>query len=473
MTRTGAIARLKDTVGPNGWTDDPHDIAPHLSEGRGLFHGDTALLLRPNSTGQVADIVAVCAKAQIGIVPQGGNTGLCGGAVPRAGQGEIVLSLARMNRIRAIDAANFTLVAEAGCILADLQAAAENADRLFPLSLGAEGSCMIGGNLSTDAGGVGVLRYGTARELVLGLEVVLPDGRVWDGLRALRKDATGYDLKHLFIGAEGTLGVITAAVLKLFPRPRQQETALIGLASVEAAVALLALARTYSGDAVSAFELLPRIGLEFARRHFTDVPNPLANKHAWYVLVELTSSRTGQDLRPLLEGLLAQALDCGLIEDATLAANTTQTRALWRLREVMPEAQRFEGASIKHDISVPVSAIPAFIANAGAALAKAVPGSRLVAFGHIGDGNVHFNLSQPEGANPEAFLARWDEITRKVHDIAVAMGGSISAEHGIGQLKIAELERLRAPLELELMRRIKETLDPTGIMNPGKLLRQV
>ncbi len=472
MTRSAAYARLKEIVGPRGWTDTPEDLAPHVSEGRGLFHGDAPLLLRPRNTGEVSEIVAVCAEAQIGIVPQGGNTGLCGGAVPRPDKGEIILSLARMNRIRALDPANFTLTAEAGCILADIQAAAEDADRLFPLSLGAEGSCMIGGNLSTNAGGVGVLRYGTARDLVLGLEVVLPDGRVWDGLRGLRKDATGYDLKQLFIGAEGTLGIITAAVLKLFPRPRQTETALAGLASAKAAVALLAMAREYSGDAVTAFELLPRIGLDFVRRHFADVPAPLSNEHDWYVLVELTSSRPGNDLRPALEGLLQGALDDGLIEDATIAANSAQARALWRLREVMPEAQKFEGASVKHDVSVPVSAIAEFIRHAGAAVEKAVPGARLVVFGHIGDGNVHFNLSQPEGADGQEFLARWQEVNRIVHDIVVAMGGSISAEHGIGQLKIAELERIRSPLELELMRRLKATLDPVGIMNPGKLLRR-
>ncbi len=464
------LERIKAVVGPRGWSSDADELAPHLVEPRGLYHGKTPLLVRPASTEEVAGVVRVCWDSATPIVPQGGNTGLCGGAVPHEEGGEILLGLARMNRVRAVDPLNNTMTVDAGCILANIQRAAAEANRLFPLSLGAEGSCMIGGNLSTDAGGVAVLRYGTARDLALGLEVVLADGQVWDGLRGLRKDTTGYDLKQLFIGAEGTLGIITGAVLKLFPRPGEVQTALAALPSPGEAVALLSRAREFSGDAVTGFELLPRLGLELVLKHVPDSADPFAGPHPWYALIEVAGAGGQGNLRGILEDLLAAAVEEGLVRDAVIAASQAQAQALWRLRETVPEGERSEGASIKHDISVPVSAIPEFIARAGEAVAREIPGVRPIAFGHIGDGNIHFNLSQPVGADGEAFLRQWRPMNRIVHDIAVDLGGSISAEHGLGRLKRDEILRYKSPLEMELMRKLKATLDPKGIMNPGKVV---
>jgi D-lactate dehydrogenase (cytochrome) len=382
----------------------------------------------------------------------------------------LLVNLTRMNRIRDLDPVDNTITVEAGCLLANVQAAAAEAERLFPLSLAAEGSCQIGGNLSTNAGGIHVLRYGNMRDLVLGLEVVLADGRVWDGLRRLRKDNTGYDLKQLFIGAEGTLGIITAAVLRLYPAPAQKATAFIGLADVEHAMAILERARAVAGDQLDCVELMPRLGLEFTLRHIPDTSDPLGDPHPWYLLLELASGRAGDHLAETLEALLAEAFDDGLIADAALAASAAQAAAFWRLREGMSEAQKPEGGSIKHDISVPVSRIPAFLARAIPLVEDMIPGVRPVPFGHLGDGNLHFNLSQPEDGDREVFLDRWEEINRAVHELVVEMGGSISAEHGIGRMKVEELKHFKSAVELELMARVKAALDPDNLMNPGKVL---
>jgi len=465
------LDRLRAMVGPGGWLDDAADLAPYLAEQRGLWYGSTPLVLRPNSVEQVASIVRICAEAKLPIVPQGGNTGLCGGAVPGLGSITIVLDTSRLNRIRGIDPQNFTMIVEAGCILADIQAAADAADRLFPLSLGAEGSCRIGGNISTNAGGIQVLRYGNTRDLVLGLEVVLADGRIWDGLRALRKDNTGYDLKQLFIGAEGTLGIVTAAVLRLYPKPRERATAFLGLQRIDAVMELFALARAATSDQLTGFELIPRIGLDFALRHIPGVADPLECAYPFYALVELSSPAADGSLSNSLETLLGEALDRRLVGDGTIAANEAQRRALWRIREGLVEAQRYEGGSIKHDVSVPVSSLAAFIVEATEAVTARLPDIRPVPFGHVGDGNIHFNLSQPAGADKAGFLARWGEFNDIVHGIVARLGGSISAEHGIGRLKRDELVRYKAPLELELMARIKRALDPDNIMNPGKVLQ--
>ncbi|MGQ0663594.1 MAG: FAD-binding oxidoreductase [Pseudomonadota bacterium] len=465
-----ALERIKAIVGPTGWTADPEAMAPYLVDERGLYRGRAALMVRPAGTAEVAGVVGVCAEAGIPIVPQGGNTSVVGGSVPFEHGGEIIVSLSRLNRLRAVDPLNYTLTAEAGCILSHVQNTAAAVDRLFPLSLGAEGTCQIGGNLSTNAGGHNVLRYGMARDLVLGLEVVLPDGRVWDGLRALRKDNTGYDLKQLFLGAEGTLGIITAAVLKLFPRPREVETALCAVRDPAAAIELLARARAASGDGVTAFELMPAAALDIVLRHIPGTADPLARRHGWYVLIELASGATGGGLRASLETALSEALAAGLVEDATIAASTQQAGALWRLRETLPEAQKHEGAGIKHDVSVPVSAVAEFIARATAACLRELPGIRPLPFGHVGDGNIHFNLMKPPGQADAEFRARWEHFNRIVHDVVAGLGGSISAEHGIGRLKREELVRYRPALDIDLMRTLKRTLDPKGIMNPGKVV---
>jgi FAD/FMN-containing dehydrogenase len=464
-----ALAALRATVGPKGFISAPGDMAPYLEEERGLYHGAARAVLRPAATAEVAEIVRICTAAGLPIVPQGGNTGLVGAAVPPEDGGAVVLSLSRMNRVRAIDAINYTITVEAGCVLAEVQRAAAEADRLFPLSLGAEGTCQIGGNLSTNAGGIAVLRYGSMRELTLGLEVVLPDGQVWDGLRALRKDNTGYDLKQLFIGAEGTLGIITAATLKLFPRPREVETALLALSRVEDVMALFARARGASGDQLTAFELIPRLGLEMAMRHARGVSDPLARAYPWYALLELSSSQVQSGLRQSLEAFLASMMSDGLIQDGVIAASAGQARELWRIREGMVEGQKYEGASIKHDVSVPVSRVADFILRASAAVEARLPGIRPVAFGHVGDGNIHFNLSQPHGADAKVFLARRSDFNHIVHELVRELGGSISAEHGIGRLKREELPHYKSPVELALMRRLKRALDPEGLMNPDKI----
>ena len=470
MDRSAALARIREAVGPAGIVDDPDDQAPYLKEWRGNFQGSAELVVRPSTTEETAAVVTACAEAGIGLVPQSGNTGLVGGACPHEHGREIILSTDRLNRIRSIDPVNDTLTAEAGVILQTIQEAAADADRLFPLSLAAEGSCRIGGNLSTNAGGTGVLRYGNARDLVLGLEVVLPDGQIWDGLRDLRKDNTGYDLKQLFIGAEGTLGVITAAVLKLFPRPRQTVTAFAAIRDPHAGTALLNRAREAAGDSVTACELIPRIGLEFGLRHVTGTVDPLSERQDWYLLLEFTSPVTDAPLRDWMEALLAQGLEDGLVLDATVASSEAQSGKLWHIREAIVEGQRHEGGSIKHDVSVPVARTADMIAEATAAVEKRLPEIRTVAFGHLGDGNIHFNLSQPVGADRQAFLARWGEFNEIVHGIVAGMGGSISAEHGIGRLKRGEMAERKSAVEMDLMHRIKQALDPQGIMNPGKVV---
>jgi FAD/FMN-containing dehydrogenase len=466
--RAAALDRIKQIVGARGWIADEAAMAPYLAETRGLFHGETDLVVRPGSTEEVAQVVRACAAAGIAMVPQGGNTGLCGGAVAHAGS--VVISLARMNRIRDIDPLTYTMTVEAGCILADLQAAAAQHDRLFPLSLAAEGSCQIGGNLATNAGGTAVLRYGNARDLVLGLEVVLPDGQIWSALRRLRKDNTGYDLKQLFIGAEGTLGLITAAVLKLFPRPLDSATALVAVRDIYGAAELLARARGETGDAVSTFELLNRLSLDMVLKHLPGAVDPLPQRHDQYVLMELTTPRADAALGEALETCLGRAAEDGIVLDAAIAQNDAQAKSFWRLREAVPDVQKFEGGSIKHDITVPISRIAEFIDQATQRVEAELPGIRVCAFGHVGDGNVHFNLSQPIGMETPAFMAQWGRFNQIVHDIAGSMDGSFSAEHGIGQLKLAEMIHYKAPIELELMRQLKRALDPANLMNPGKVV---
>ena len=465
-----ALDQIKSIVGAKGFIADAAGMAPYLEEERRLYHGAARLIVRPASTAEAAQVVRICAEARIPLVPQGGNTGLVGGGVPGEDGTAIVLSLARMNRVRAIDPIDYTITVEAGCSLAEVQRAAAAADRLFPLSLGAEGTCQIGGNLATNAGGIAVLRYGNMRDLTLGLEVVLPDGQVWNGLRALRKDNTGYDLKQLFIGSEGTLGIITAATLKLFPRPREVETALLGLARVEDAMALFARARMASGDQLTAFELIPRLGLDIALRHTPGLSDPLASRHRWYALLELSSSQSESGLRQSLEAFLAEMMAADLIQDGVIATSTTQANELWRIREGMVEGQKHDGGSIKHDVSVPVSKVAEFIAKAIRTVEAVLPGIRPLAFGHVGDGNIHFNLGQPPGAETKVFMARRIEFNRIVHDLVQGFAGSISAEHGIGQLKRDELPHYKSPLELELMRKLKHALDPGDLMNPGKIL---
>jgi len=466
------LARFAAIVGEKGALTAPADIAAYLQEWRGLYHGRTPLVLRPRTVEQVSAILKLAHDERIAIVPQGGNTGLVGGQIPFESGGEIVLSLNRMKAIRAVDAMGNALTAEAGATLQSIQEAASAADRLFPLSLASEGTCEIGGNIATNAGGVHVLRYGNTRDLVLGLEAVFPGGEVWNGLKTLRKDNTGYDLKSLLIGSEGTLGVITAATLKLFPRSAEAATVFAGLPSLDAAASLFSSAFEKAGPLLTAFELLPRILIDFLHAHLPQNRDPLSAPYSWYALFELSS--------PLAEGLAERAAlsiledgaEKGIVADAALAASQAQANAFWGLREAASEVQKFEGGSIKHDVSVPVSEIPRFIEEASAAVTTLLPGSRPVPFGHYGDGNIHFNISQPRGADEAAFLARWDEVAALVHGIVLRYGGSISAEHGIGRMKAATLETVKTPFELASMRAIKAVFDPRGILNPGKLLAQ-
>jgi FAD/FMN-containing dehydrogenase len=468
--RPEALEALKALLGPGGYLDAPPDVEPFLTDFRGLYHGSTPLVALPGSTEQVAALVRRCSDQRIGIVPHGGNTSYCGGATPREAGGEIVVSLRRMNRIRALDASNYSVTVEAGCVLATLQDAADRVDRLFPMSLGSGGSCTIGGNLSTNAGGTAVLRYGMMRDLVLGLEVVLPDGRVLDQLRPLRKDNTGYDVKQLFIGAEGTLGLITAACLKLFPRPGAQVTAFVALPSPQAAVELLSEVRTALGDSVTTFELVPASALELVCRHIEGASDPFERRYPWYVLLEASLPAGDEATSARLQSLLAVAMEAGAIEDAVVASSLRQREDFWRLRESVPEAQTREGASLKHDISIETQRLPSFIEEAAPMLQRLVPGARLVAYGHLGDGNLHFNLSQPPAADPRLFLAQGEAARLAVHELVSRYRGSFSAEHGIGRHKVAELARYEDPVALSLMRGIKRLLDPHGIMNPGKVL---
>jgi FAD/FMN-containing dehydrogenase len=466
------LDQFNEIVGPSGLVTRGQDIAPSLIEWRGLYEGRAPVIIAPATTAQTAAVLRICRSQNIGVVPQGGNTGLVGGAIPHSTsqRTEIIISARRMNAIRDLDSDNYTITAEAGCILADLQAAAENANRLFPLSLSAEGTCQLGGNISSNAGGTNVLRYGNTRDLVLGLEVVLPDGRVFEGLRGLRKDNTGYDLKQLFIGAEGTLGFVTAAVCKLFSRPKGLATALVAVTDPNAAIALHSQSRSALGEQLVAFELINRLALDMVLENIPGTRDPFEQPHSWYVLLELGSPQPDLVADQLMEKFLSDNMESGLINDGVLAQSSMQRDALWRIRHSISEAQKKAGAGIKHDIAVPVSRIGDFLSRAETFVSDRIPGVLVVAFGHLGDGNIHFNLNQPARMEADAFRALWSEVSRDVHSIAVDLGGSFSAEHGVGTLKRDELVRLRGGVELELMRAVKNALDPDGIMNPGKLL---
>ncbi|MDI1269251.1 MAG: FAD-binding oxidoreductase [Polaromonas sp.] len=465
------IEKIRQAVGPQGVLTAAADLDPYVVDWRGVYRGTTAAVVRPANTAEVAAVMKICAETCTPVVPQGGNTGMCGASIPSAGGGEIVLALARMNRVLEVDPLNNTLTAEAGCVLAAIQQAAADADRLFPLSLGAEGSCQIGGNLSTNAGGINVLRYGNTRDLVLGLEVVLPDGRIWKGLRGLRKDNTGYDLKHLFIGAEGTLGIITAATLKLFPRPAANATAWMAVRDPEAALQLLALMRRHCNDRITAFELISRHSLELVWQHIPGTRDPIGEPHPWYVLTELADAGDESALRADLERALETALNKELVVDAVIAENHTQAQALWHLRESIPEGVRQAPAMVyRHDIAVAVGRIPEFIREAQAALEARFPDVQLICFGHLGDGNLHYNAYLPDRLRSDAAARDAHDVTETVYDIVQQYGGSFSAEHGIGLSKVAELARYKSPVELDLMRTVKHALDPQGLLNPGKVL---
>jgi len=461
--------RLAQVVGPNAVLAEPADLEPHVVDWRGQYHGRAALVVKPGTADEVAKVVAILAEAGVGIVPQGGNTSLCGASVPDASGTQVVLNLSRLNKVRAIDLENDTITVEAGCILADLQRAADEAGRFFPLSLAAEGTCEVGGNISTNAGGTQVLRYGNMREQVLGLEVVLPDGRLWDGLRGLRKDNTGYDLKHLFIGAEGTLGIVTAAVLKLYPKPRAIATAFVAVPGPQACIALLGRMRGAMGERLTGFEIVSRRCLALVVKNVPGSVDPFSAPHPWYALVECYDSGETAALSERMESALAAAFESGEASDAVLAASEQQRLALWALRENVAEAQKKEGDSVKHDVSVPVSRVAELISAGSDELEAAFPGAIVVAFGHAGDGNIHWNLFPPPGE--QASVGPWSKrVNQLAYDIVHRLGGSISAEHGIGVLKRDSLPRYKSALELELMRAVKRTLDPRGIMNPGKVI---
>ncbi len=462
------LAAIREIVGPEGVVTDQSQAQAYLIDERGYYHGRAALIVRPKSTREVAEIVRICRRHALGIVPQGGNTGLCGGATPDESGTQILLSLSRMNRVREVKPIDFTMTVEAGAILQVVQETAAEHGLYFPLDLAARGSCQIGGNLSTNAGGNNVLRYGNARQLVLGLEVVLPDGRVWNGLRRLHKDNTGYDLNQLFLGAEGTLGVITAAVLRLYPKPGDVQTALLALPDAGAACRLLQRARVASGDAVSSFEYFCRLALELVLDHGASARDPFAERHAHYLLIELSSSAARGDLRTTLEAIMEAGAEAGEILDGVIARSVQQREQLWRLRELIPEAQR---GSIKNDVSVPTSEIPAFLARADELLRRLVPGARPCPFGHMGDGNIHYNILAPHGADAAEFRRTVGEaLIKGVSDLVMDMEGSFSAEHGVGRLRRDFLLAYEEPAAIDLMRAIKAALDPAGIMNPGKVL---
>ena len=461
------LAQFATIVGEKYAITDPAMQEPYLREMRDLYHGNTPMVLRPGSVAEVSAVLKLANETRTAIVPQGGNTGLVGGQTPH--HGEIVLSLNRMDKIREVDATSNTITAEAGVSLGRVRAAAADVDRLYPLLLPSEGTCTVGGNLSTNAGGTTAVSWGVARQQALGLEVVLADGRVLNNLNKLKKDNTGYDLKNLFIGAEGTLGVITAASLRLIPRPRSVETAFVGVASPDAALGLLGIASEQSGGNITSFELMVRLGIDAVLKHDGGARDPLNAKHPWYVLIEISSqARTG--LRDTMEAILAEGAERGLVADAAIADSLDQTKAFWRIREMFGEVQRQVGGSIKHDISVPVANVPAFIREANDAVAKLIPGARPLPFGHLGDGNIHYNIAQPVDADRAAFLERWHDVNMVVFDVVLKYGGSISAEHGIGIMKRDLLPTVKDPVAMELMRALKRTLDPNGILNPGKVL---
>jgi FAD/FMN-containing dehydrogenase len=471
IPRGDLLQRIENIVGPAGLLTDAADVEPHVIDWRGIYRGTTPAVVRPASTDEVAAVLRVCSETRTPVIPQGGNTGMCGASTPHVDAGEIIVTLSRMNRILDVDPLNNTITAEAGCILANIQQQAADVDRLFPLSLGAEGSCQIGGNLSTNAGGVNVLRYGNTRDLVLGLEVVLPDGRVWNGLKTLRKDNTGYDLKHLFVGAEGTLGIITAAALKIFPRPHASATSWMAVRDPEAALEFLAELRAHCGDRITAYELISRRCLDLVLKHIPGTRDPLASPHEWYVLTELSDTNAKTELRPELERALEAGLERALLHDAVIAESAAQSQALWRIRESIPEAANSEsGMLYRHDVAVAVSQVPKFIGDAERALLAKFPGANIICFGHLGDGNLHYNTYIAGRLRADAAARAAHDVTDVVYDIVHEYGGSFSAEHGIGLAKVAELRHYKSPVEIELMRAIKRTLDPLGIMNPGKVL---
>jgi FAD/FMN-containing dehydrogenase len=462
------IDRLRAIVGPNHALTDPDQQLPYLREWRDMYEGRASMVLRPGSTEEVSRILALANEHGIPVVPQAGNTGLVGGQMPM--RGEILLSVGRLKKVRAVDAQGFTMTVETGLTLAEAQAAADNVNRLFPLSLPSEGTCQIGGNLGTNAGGVGVLAYGNMRQLVLGLEVVLADGRIWTGLNALKKDNTGYDLKDLFIGSEGTLGIITAAVLKLFPKPAEKATAILALPELANAITLFGAAQEAASSSLTAFEFLPRTVLEMVLRNVPGTRDPFSEAHPWYVLMEISGAKTDGTADRVLSEILEAASEKGLITDARLAASLGQARDFWRLREGVSEAQKPEGGNIKNDVSVPIAKIPEFIARANAAVLRVCPGARPLPLGHFGDGNVHYNIAQPIGMPKPQFMALWSDLVGAVHETVLHYDGSISAEHGIGQMKRAELAKAKGEVAMDLMRSIKAALDPKGILNPGKVL---
>ena len=482
MTGFGALRHHEDNmndqlieafsaiVGQNHTVTGQGELEKHVHENRDLYVGKTSVVLKPGSTEEVSRIMTLANETRTGVVPQGGNTGHAAGAIPDESGKQIVVSMERMNAIREIDLDGNVMIAEAGCILETLQTTADEHDRLFPLALGSQGSCQIGGNISSNAGGTGALAYGTTRDLVMGLEVVLPSGEIWNGLRRMKKDNTGYDLKNLFVGAEGTLGIVTAAVLKLFPKPRGKAVAFCGLASVNDCVALLNHARSAAGTGLTGFEFMARTPVALTVQHMQGAKNPLQAQHEWHVLVEISSSRSQDDADEVMMSLLETAFDQQLIEDGTIAQSVEQQKEIWRLRELMPPAQKQVGGSMKHDISVPIHRIPDFLEEAGKIVDDAIDGARVYAFGHLGDCNIHYNISQPEGADKTAFMARQPEINALVNRLVIDYGGSISAEHGIGQMKRELLAQTKSPTELAMMRSIKQTFDPNGIMNPGKVL---
>ncbi len=461
------LARFAAIVGEKFAITDPQSQTPYLVEMRDLFRGHTPVVLRPGSVAEVSAILKLANETGTPIVPQGGNTGLVGGQIPH--HNEIVLSVNRLDRIREVDPTSNTITVESGVTLQRTREAAAEVDRLYPQLLPSEGTCTIGGNLSTNAGGTAALAYGIARSHVLGIEVVLADGRILADLNKLKKDNTGYDLKNLFIGAEGTLGVITAAVLRLVPRPRSVETAFVGVPSPEAALALLNIATESAGGGVTSYELMPREGVEIVLRHIAGCRDPLLAPHPWYVLIELSSQAQG-GLRAVLEDILARGIEQRLVDDAAIAESLEQVKAFWRIRENFGEAQRHAGGSIKHDISVPVAAVPAFLKEAAAAVQRVVPGAHPLPFGHLGDGNIHYNVNQPAGADKTEYLTHWDDMNAAVYDVVKKYGGSISAEHGIGVVKRHQLPSVKDPVALDLMRSLKSLLDPKGILNPGKVL---
>lgn len=463
---TVLIERLQEIVGSGGWTSDPQELQPHLTEWRGVYEGRALIMVKPRTTDEVVAIVRACADYNTAIVPQGGNTSMCGGAVPDASGEQVILNLSRMNRVLDVDAGNFSMTVEAGCLLATAQEAARAAGRYFPLSLGAEGSCQIGGNIATNAGGINVGRYGTARALVLGLEVVLANGTVLDNLRSLRKDTAGYDLKQLFIGSEGTLGIITAASLRLFPDPGHLATALVGIDHAGAAVELLGSLKTKLEDRIESFELVSRRVFNLVETHIPNASLPFEEEYPWYVLIE---AATGADPELLASALLQEAED-GRLLDAVIAKNETEAADLWRLRHSIAEAERQDGKALKHDISVPLSKMQEFLVRGDQLLDERWPEARLVAFGHVGDGNLHYNVVLPRGLSAEEWTAEGERVTGALYDLVHSLNGSFSAEHGVGQSKKAYLASYRAGPELDLMRSLKKMLDPANILNPGKVI---